>query len=171
MHKIIKAEPKDAALLTRIGAASFLTAHGHSASKKDIDNYVTHNFNENIFKKELLDHNNKYYLIFYKGKVAGYSKIIFNKTNKNIPAQNITNLSRLYLLKEFYDLGLGKVLFDFNIKLCIENKQSGVWLAVWVENLKALKFYNKTGFKKVGDFNFKISESHSNPNHIMYLEF
>mgnify|MGYP000515969351 CR=1 FL=1 len=56
-------------------------------------------------------------------------------------------------------------------KLCKENKQAGIWLAVWVENQKGISFYKKMGFKKVGDFNFKISETHSNPNHILYLEF
>lgn len=171
MHKIVKAQPKDAKLLSKIGAESFLTAHGHSAPKKDIDNYVTHNFNENTFKSDVLDDNNLYYLIYYNNKIAGYSKIIFNKANKNIPAQNITNLSRLYLLEEFYNLGLGKILFDFNLQLCKKNNQIGIWLAVWVENQKAIKFYNKVGFNKVGDYNFKISERHSNPNHIMYLEF
>jgi ribosomal protein S18 acetylase RimI-like enzyme len=46
-----------------------------------------------------------------------------------------------------------------------------VWLAVWTENHRAIDFYKKIGFKKVGDYDFKISENHSNPNHILYLEF
>ena len=171
MTEIIKAENKDAKLLSKLSIATFLPAHGHSAPKKDIDNYLTGNFNESNFLTELTDSNNQYYLFYVDSKIAGYSKVVFNQSNENLVAKNTTYMSRLYFLEEFYGLGLGKELFDFNVELCKQNNQAGMWLAVWVENQKAISFYKKRGFKKVGDFDFKISETHSNPNHILYLEF
>ena len=171
MYTIIKATLKDAQLLSIIGKAAFLVAHGHSAPKKDIDNYVSQNFNEENFKKELSDVKNEYYLIYSDAKIAGYSKVILNSKNENISSENITLLSRLYLLEAFYGLNLGKELFNFNVNLSKENNQKGIWLAVWVENQRAISFYEKRGFIKVGKFDFKISETHYNPNHIMYLAF
>ena len=169
MYQITKAKKEDAKLLSKLSIETFLPAHGHSAPKKDIDNYLAYNFNESNFLAELTDSNNQYYLFYVDGKIAGYSKVVFNQVNENITAKNITYMSRLYFLKEFYGLGLGKELFDFNIQLCKQNEQAGIWLAVWVENQKAISFYKKRGFTKVGDFDFKISETHSNPNHILYL--
>ena len=171
MYTIIKATLKDAQLLSIIGKEAFLVAHGHSAPKKDIDNYVNQNFNEENFKKELSDVKNEYYLIYSDAKIAGYSKVILNSKNENISSENITLLSRLYLLEAFYGLNLGKELFNFNVSLSKENNQKGIWLAVWVENQRAISFYEKRGFVKVGKFDFKISETHYNPNHIMYLAF
>ncbi|SDR77163.1 Acetyltransferase (GNAT) family protein [Polaribacter sp. KT25b] len=171
MFKIVKATLKDAQILSVIGKTAFLTAHGHSAPQTDIDNYVDNNLTENNFLKELEDTNNIYYLIFSDDTIAGYSKIVLNTENENIDAKNITLLSRIYLLKEFYGLNLGKELFNFNVKVSKENNQKGIWLAVWVENKRAIKFYEKAGFVKVGKFDFKISETHYNPNHIMYLDF
>lgn len=133
--------------------------------------YVANNFKESDFIEELKSAENEYYLLEYENETAGYSKIIFNKACKDITAKNITYMSRLYLLEEFYGLGLGKKLFDFNVALCKENNQAGIWLNVWVENKKAIQFYEKVGFKIIGKSDFKISETHSNPNHIMYLEF
>ena len=89
----------------------------------------------------------------------------------NIKDPNITKLDRLYLLKEYYGKKLGAKLVDLIIELSKQNHQNGIWLAVWKENQKALNFYLKAGFKIVGEFNFKISETHSNPNHIMYLKY
>ncbi len=129
------------------------------------------NFKEKNFKEELETSENQYYLIEYQNETAGYSKVIFNKTCKDIPAENITYMSRLYLLEEFYGLGLGKKLFDFNLALCKENNQAGIWLNVWIENKKAIQFYKKAGFNIIGKSDFQISKTHSNPNHIMYLEF
>ena len=171
MISITKATPKNAQLLSTLSIDTFLPAHGHSAPKQDIDNYLAQNFSKQNFIEELSNSNNQYYFIAVDDKIAGYSKIVFNQANENISASNVTYMSRLYLLKEFYGLNLGKQLFDFNLNLCRQNKQSGIWLAVWIENQKAISFYKKMGFAKVGDYDFKISETHSNPNHILYLKF
>lgn len=171
MIRIQKATTADSKLITTIGKASFLSAHGHSAPKKDINDYLDKSFTEDILRKDLENTNNQYYLIFYKETIAGYSKIVFNKPYADITEKNTTNLSRLYLLEEFYGLKLGSELFNFNIQLAKENNQTGFWLAVWVENQRAINFYKKMEFKTVGAYNFKISAKHSNPNHILYLAF
>ena len=80
-------------------------------------------------------------------------------------------MSRLYLLKDFYGQNLGKILFDFNIEFSKQYNQTGIWLAVWIENDKAIKFYTKMGFTIVGSYDFRISATHTNPNHILYLEY
>jgi len=46
-----------------------------------------------------------------------------------------------------------------------------MWLFVWTENHKAINFYKKAGFKIVGQHDFQISATHSNPNHQMLLTF
>jgi ribosomal protein S18 acetylase RimI-like enzyme len=168
---IIKASRKDAALLSKLSTAAFLPAHGHSAPKEIIDAYITANFSEENFIKELGDANFQYHLIYYKTTVAGFSKIIFNTENKSIQDKNVTKMERLYLLEEFYNLGLGKELMSFNLNLAKQNKQAGVWVFVWTENAKAIAFYKKTNFKKVGDHEFVLSPTKTNPNHVLYLEF
>ena len=171
MYNITKAKPSDAKLLAPVAKKAFLNAHGHSASKEDVVNYIAANFSESNFIEELSNPNNHYYLIYHDNKLAGYSKITLNTTNKNIASENATYMSRLYLLKEFYGLNLGKELFDYNIEFSKKHNQLGMWLAVWVENERAIKFYTKMGFKIVGEYDFRISATHTNPNHIMFLPF
>lgn len=171
MTKIVEAKIEHYEILAEIGKKSFLEAHGHSASKEDIVSYVNKNFNSEVFHKELANSNNIYHLIYHNNQIAGYSKIVLNVENVNIVDQNVTKLERLYLLKEFYSLNLGAKLFKFNVELSLKNNQKGIWLAVWVENQRAINFYNKKGFKIVGKYDFQISETHVNPNHIMYLKY
>ena len=138
MLVIKKATIKNASLLSKLSIASFLPAHGHSASKEVIDTYTDANFSEANFIKELSNPIFQYHILYYKEQIAGFSKVIFNFENKNIVDKNATKMERLYLLQEFYNLGLGKELLNFNTAIAKKHNQAGIWVFVWVENLKAL---------------------------------
>jgi hypothetical protein len=117
LSKIKKISPAQAKVLSELCKETFVIPHGHSAPKKEIERYLKNNFSEEQLKQELRCSDNEYHFIHYQNKIAGFSKILFNSQNENITAKNITQLSRFYLLEEFYNLGLGKALFDFNISL------------------------------------------------------
>ena len=171
MIKIIKAETNHAALIAEIGEKTFWESHGISASKADINAFVSKTYTKEVLVKELENKNNTYHLIYYNSKLAGFSKIVVNTPNNNIKHKNVTKLDRFYLLKAFYGQKLGLKLFDFNVAFSKNNQQIGIWLAVWVENQRAINFYKKAGFKIVDEYDFQITPTHSNPNHIMYLKY
>ena len=168
---ITRAEINQYKLVAKIGKEAFLEAHGKSAPKEDILDFIEKNYSEQAFYKELMNPDNIYHFIYHKNQVVGYSKIILSQRNTNTNDQPITKLDRLYLLKEFYGQNFGAKLFDFIVAFSKEKKEQGIWLAVWVENHRAISFYTKKGFQIIGNYNFKISETHSNPNHIMYLKY
>ena len=171
MASIVRAGEKDFQLVSEIAKLTFLESHGNSAGPEDIKTYVAEKYSPDILKKELGDEKNIYFVIYNDSRPAGYSKIIFNTPYTNSEVKNIAKLERLYLLKEFYNLKLGLELFQFNIDLSKINNQAGIWLFVWKENQRAVNFYKKIGFLIIGSHDFKISETHSNPNHQMFLKF
>lgn len=171
MITIVGANINDAGLLVRIGKTSFLESHGISAPKADIDAYVSLKFNLSTFLEELRDLNNHFFILYQHETAIGYSKIIYDYPHHAIPFKNVTKLERLYILKEFHHLKLGLELFNFNVQLSIKNHQQGMWLFVWTENERAINFYKKAGFQIIGRHDFKISETHYNPNHQMLLTY
>jgi len=171
MVSIEKANSEHSQLLSEIGKLSFIESHGGSAKAEDINSYINEKYTTAIFQEELSYEKNIYYIIFNDKRPAGYSKIIFNTPYTGSEIKNITKLERLYVLKEFYDLKLGLELFQFNIALSKRNDQTGMWLYVWKENHRAVNFYKKSGFVIIGSHDFKISETHSNPNHQLFLRF
>ncbi|GGG49665.1 GNAT family N-acetyltransferase [Bizionia arctica] len=171
MTNIVKANLSHAKILSEIGKQTFIESHGMSAPEKDITNYIKSKFTKVVFEAELEDSNNIFHMITYNEKPIGYSKISYNSTQENISFKNITKLERLYILQEYHHLKLGFELFKFNVELSKKQNQAGLWLYVWVENQKAINFYNKVGFKIIGSYDFQISETHSNPNHQMLLVY
>ena len=171
MISIRRADDNDSAILTSLGSITFRESHGHSAPPADIDAYDNRTFRDDILKKELRDTKNIYHIIYSDNKAAGFSKIILDSPYTGSEIKNITKLDRLYLLQEFYNLRLGSTLFDFIADLMKEKNQKGVWLFTWKRNQRAIDFYQKKGFKIIGSYDFKLSETHSNPNHQMFLHF
>lgn len=169
MTSIVKATEEDSQILTDIGRISFKESHGRSAANEEIEMYLKENYTSDVFKNELNDPQNIYHIIYVDNQPAGYSKIILNVHHANIQKENVTKLDRLYLLEKFYDLKLGYELFNFNIELSKKKNQAGIWLFVWKENHRAVNFYKKTGFEIIGSYDFKLTDTHSNPNHQMLL--
>lgn len=168
---IRKATIQDIPVLERVIIDSFLVPHGHAAPEDYINDYISRNFNSIKIEEEILDTNNQFFVLEYEKQIVGFSKVLFNYENENITPKNVTKMERIYLLKEFYGLGLGKKLFKFNVEFAKKNNQKGMWLHVWIENTRAIQFYQKMGMTSVGYYDFPVSKDHTNPNHVMYIEF
>ena len=171
MTAIESAAPGHARLLSELAGPTFRESHGSSAKAEDINQFILEKYNVDTFTAALADNRNHYNLISCEGRVAGFSNIICNFPYSSTSVANIAKLERIYILKEFYDLKLGYDLLMFNIGIAKANKQQGLWLYVWKGNERAIKFYSRNGFKVIGSFDYKISGTHSNPNHQMLLEF
>lgn len=169
MVSILKATEKDGSIITSIGRAAVEEAHRDSCSDEIMKDFLDSTYNERVIGEELNDPKNIYHIIQHHGITVGFSKIILNAGHPNIGQENVTKLDRIYLLKEFYGFGLGYNLLQFNIELSKKNNQSGMWLFTWVGNSRAVNFYGKTGFSIIGSHQFKVTGSHYNLNHQMYL--
>ncbi|MBP6589785.1 MAG: GNAT family N-acetyltransferase [Chitinophagaceae bacterium] len=170
-YRILTAGIDDATLLAQLGKETFLQSHGHSAPATDIAAYVTEKYDPDIVIKELSDPENIYRIIYAGNEPAGFSKIIFNTPCPPVAIAPVAKLERIYLLDAFHGQGLGKALLLHNIEMAIAARQKGFWLYVWLENQKAFDFYTRMGFRIVGQYDFRISPTHTNPNHQMFLSF
>ncbi len=159
----------DAESMSELGAKSFLESHLTSATQKDLDDYIRNTYTKERFVKELEDSRNLFRIATIGERIAGYSKIVPNTSRPGITQTNSCKMERLYVLEEFIPQKIGQLLFDECLELAKAENQSGIWLNVWTGNPRAIRFYEKQGFSKVGDTMFKISATHSNPNYLLWL--
>lgn len=163
--------PADAELLSETGGVTLLQSHGHSAPAEIIQAYRDKAFSAEACRAELADEHNIFHAVLYNGQPAGYSKIIFNSPHPAVPAQPVTKLERLYLLNDFFNLKLGHLLLEQAVDLSKAHRDRGMWLNVWKGNERAIRFYEKQGFQTVGESKFVLTETHSNPNWVMFLSY
>lgn len=170
MIKIKKATSRDVEELSRVSEEAFYVPHKDVIPKNIMDAYLLNSFNKETLLKEIKNPKFQYYLLYRNEVLAGFSKIIIDTKNEHINEIHVTKMERLYLLEEFYGLGLGNKLFQYNLKLAKEQNQKGIWLYVWIKNYRAIDFYKKAGFKKIADYDFPISETETRINDVLYLE-
>jgi ribosomal protein S18 acetylase RimI-like enzyme len=90
------------------------------------------------------------------GQAIGYALLYSGQApNRFVPPHSI-QLNRLYILEEWTGRRLGGVL----MARCLEHvRHSGfgsIWLTVWENNGRAIRFYERWGFQKVGVYNFIV---------------
>jgi diamine N-acetyltransferase len=171
MISIKKATVNDYQPIINIGRVSVEEAHRGSCSAEDMQVFLNNNYSAEVITAELKDENNIYHIIYVDKVPAGFSKIVLNAAHPNIQQRNVTKLDRIYLLKEFVGLKLGYKLLSFNIELSKTNQQAGIWLFTWVNNVRAVNFYKRAGFTIAGSHNFKVTKTHYNLNHHMFLVY
>jgi ribosomal protein S18 acetylase RimI-like enzyme len=67
-------------------------------------------------------------------------------------------IERIYVLKEYYGKGAGRQLMGFAKSVAAARGIERIWLGVWEENDRALRFYNNNGFTTFGRHIFKLGD-------------
>jgi ribosomal protein S18 acetylase RimI-like enzyme len=65
-------------------------------------------------------------------------------------------LKRLYVRLSAQGLGLGRLLLERSLAWVEEAFAGPVWLGVWSGNTKAQKLYERHGFHKVGEYEYRV---------------
>jgi ribosomal protein S18 acetylase RimI-like enzyme len=166
MIQIRKATINDIKLLISIGKTTFMDAHLISGEEAELVAYLNKSYHPDKLSEELKDPSSLFHIVYYDAEPAGFSKIVIDTDNPLF-----TKLERIYIYKSFYDKKIGLKLLNFNIELSKKLNQKGMWLYVWTENHRAVNFYKKMSFEVIGQYDFKLTETKSNPNHKMLKTF
>lgn len=155
---IIKATSIDVEMLQKISKQTFFEAFADDNSEENIQKYLISEFSIEKLKKELNSKNTEFYFAFYNQKVIGYLKLNFENSQTELKFTNTTEIERIYVLKEFYGKGVGNLLLKKSIEMAHRQKTNFIWLGVWEKNFRAIRFYEKNGFKQFDYHVFKLGD-------------
>lgn len=128
----------------RVSVDTFTEAYADRNKPEDIVFYNTTYFNKPNIQKELEDHSNIIFVSENNDEITGYVRL---KPTQEYNLPGAMEIKRIYVRKEHYGNGLGKVLMETAIDYARKNNYKHLVLAVWKENERAIAFYKKWGFK------------------------
>jgi ribosomal protein S18 acetylase RimI-like enzyme len=65
-------------------------------------------------------------------------------------------LQKIFVLAEYQGRGVGAALMNEVTNIANDGRPDSVWLDTYISNEKAIQFYEKYGFKKIGRYYFTI---------------
>ena len=152
------AKISDLNILKEIGKRTFIETFASENSSKNMTEYLESAFTTEKLMSELTNMNSEFYFAEMEGEVVGYLKINFNDSQTELKVSNALEIERIYVLKEFHSKKVGQLLYDKAIEIAKNKNLKNVWLGVWEQNPRAIRFYEKNGFKVFDKHIFKLGE-------------
>jgi diamine N-acetyltransferase len=145
--------------LKHIGRQTFIETFSDVNTENNMKKYLDESFEINRLTNEIQNFNSEFYFAIIDAKVVGYLKINFGDAQTELKSDNTLELERIYVLKEFHGKKVGQILFNKAFQIAAQMKVDYLWLGVWEENHKALKFYTKNGFTAFNKHVFVLGDS------------
>jgi ribosomal protein S18 acetylase RimI-like enzyme len=154
MFSIRTATSKDAEALAELGTRTFRETFAKDNTPEDMALYLAEHFGGGLQRAELEDNAVVFLLLEAEGHPAGYVKL--RKGSANGRGRRPLEVCRFYVDKKWHGKGAAKRLMEAIDAMAVREGHDDVWLAVWEHNARAIRFYEKHGFQRVGEQPFRL---------------
>lgn len=154
--EIRKVQPEDIRQLQQISRQTFFEAFATVNTEEDMAKYLEESFSLEKLTDELNNQNSEFYFALFDGHITGYLKINRGASQTELKGENSLEIERIYVLPAFHGKKIGQALYEKAMLKARELNVDIVWLGVWEENMQAISFYRKNGFKEFDKHKFML---------------
>lgn len=145
-------------LLQKIAVDTFAETFASANTKENMVLYL-----EQAFNLERLTHAHQhaqthYYFAAQREEVIGYLKLNTGDAQTEDLFDHSMEIERIYILPESFGKGVGQLLMDHAINFARSGHIRTIWLGVWEQNPRAVRFYEKNGFTVFGEHPYMMGK-------------
>ena len=147
---IRKATSADAQVLSDLALKIFIDTFGPRNTPEDLEIHRKKSYSREIQLSEINDPSLIYLIAEVEGSAAGFAMIGQPRSESCSKFEKPIELFRFYVDKAWHGKGIAQPLMREceNIARALGGKT--ICLSVWLENPRAIRFYEKIGFRKEG---------------------
>ena len=152
------ATPADAEPLAALAERTFRDTFADDNSPDDVDMYIRSSFALDRVRAELADDVNTFLLAFMDGEEHpdGYAKLRTGTAEPSVSGPDPVELQRLYVDRNAIGRGVGAALMRASLEAARSARHRTLWLGVWERNARAIAFYERWHFERVGYHVFRL---------------
>ena len=155
--KIMTAHSSQADIISSIGRQSFRDAFSHLFnSKEELREYLDYTYQPDKIAKSIEKETNVFFLAFVENVAVGFAKVKKYSLNDQIESIAQMELQKIYVLSYYHGSGAGSALMHAVLELADEICPDYIWLDTHINNTRAIRFYEKNGFQRIGKHYFTI---------------
>ena len=161
---IRKAVAGDATALADLAAATFPLACPPGSSPEDIRLHLKRTLSKDRFAEYLADSKIAILVLDEDGRLDGYTLLVDRQSAdpdvvRALGGRRSVELSKCYVHPDHHGRGAAATLMRASLDWAADQGAASVWLGVNSENAKAIRFYEKSGFTRIGAKSFTLGDS------------
>ena len=159
--KIRTAAIGDAAPLSRLGAATFRDTFEGENTPEDMSRYLAEAFTPERQAAEIADPDGTVLLAEHlaesgEAELVGYAHLMSGPVPEAVQGPVPLELKRLYVARPWHGRRVAQALMNAAIDAARARGAHTLWLGVWERNPRAVAFYSKYGFARIGEHTFAL---------------
>jgi ribosomal protein S18 acetylase RimI-like enzyme len=148
MTAIRRATVDDAGALAVLAERVFRETFAADNNPADLESYIASAFGEEHQRRELADPRNPTFVVQQDGEMIAYAMLK--------QGEGELEIARFYVDHAHHGRGLAQRLMHDVLEFARACGVERVWLGVWERNLRAIAFYEKSGFRISGSHPFLL---------------
>ena len=144
------ATPADAATLTEIARRTFNDTFADQNRAEDMEKYLRETFGERQQLRELNDPSITTFFAEQNGVAIAYAQVRSGRASAAVGEGKALEIARFYVDRNAHGRGIAQQLMAAVQAHARANDCALLWLGVWERNARAIAFYRKCGFERVG---------------------
>ena len=146
----------DLARLSALGRETFVETFGSRYPLVDLQTFLQQVYSESAVATELNDSQLRFQVIDDGQELVAFTKIGPVHVPLDKPPDDGMEIWQLYVRQRLLGRGLGTQLMQWADRQFIASGASQVFVSVFSENHRALRFYQRHGFGKFGEYGFRV---------------
>jgi ribosomal protein S18 acetylase RimI-like enzyme len=158
---VAKANLATATRLADLGRQTFTETFAASNTPENMAAYLAATYGPEQQLTQLQDPQCTYLLAEMQGQAVGYLQLWQDSTLGLAPDAAATRqleIKQLYIIDDWIGTGLGKALMRRALDIAQAENCTAVVLGVWEHNERAKAFYQRFGFREVGETAFTLGQ-------------
>jgi diamine N-acetyltransferase len=157
--------PGDVSRLAVLATQVWLHTYATDGITEEIVQYVLSELTVEKFSASLGEPETSLLVAEYGECLVGFATVKFGASCPSV-AGLVVELQTLYVQEHFFGLGIGRSLLQAAEAWARERSASPLWLTVNAQNVRAIAFYARQGYSKVGTTYFVLGEAR-HENHVL----
>lgn len=176
--RIRLAETADAAPLSHLIGTTWAKYFAYSVTEQDLRDYLDGPVSVEQIRRDIANPDNHFLVAVTTSEteqsrettgdrahvrsdaIIGVVQLVTGTTEPCLTLPSPIELRRLYLSSDHHGSGTGSVLLRAAEDFARQEKgDKSMWLGVWEDNARGMRFYAKEGFERVGEHWFMVGQS------------
>ncbi len=144
---IRKATIEDDAVIAALGKKTFTETYSETGNNAVVQEYIEKKLSAENIRAELDDPRACFYIGFVNNEPVAFARLRYDRVAKGLVAdKKAVEIEHLYVLKAYQGFKVGREMMEKCKEVAIREKFDTIWLRVWQQNHRAIRFYLTAGF-------------------------